>query len=404
MALDVQIIEVTVPNGTGDQVISHSCRNLKAFIFFGGLSTGSAVDTDRFLGIADSNVGYCVNSWLDDATALPVGAASRWANQDAAVYCRRGSVLMDADVTAIANNTFTLTWNTVDASAQGKTFKAVLIGDIDAKVDYLALNTSVGDQAETGVGFQGDFSFFLMGASTTWSAGVGSYRFGFGWALDASSRGAIAYFGNTNVDPMDAKSRLYTNRVRIYGTTSIVDEVDFKAWGADGFTLDVIDAPASAYFAPYLILNTGGNASIGSFDQATSAGDQTVASSLGFRPVSSFFTGRQETSAASNPSDHDRFFIGAGRNASQQACVWTGASDNVSTSVADQRISSTRCIEQYTEGTPTELADASYPDQAVDSVKVNWDTVDATARQILYAILGKPSPTSGVHFQRGGWG
>jgi hypothetical protein len=35
---------------------------------------------------------------------------------------------------------------------------------------------------------------------------------------------------------------------------------------------------------------------------------------------------------------------------------------------------------------------------------VDWQTVDATQRQVDYLVLGKPSPTSGVHFQRGGWG
>jgi hypothetical protein len=399
---------ITVPGSTGDQVIPHGVSNLKALIFFSGVGTSEGNNTDAAygFGFSDGLSDYSIFSKIVDGYTLGGFTGTRLRLTDTYSICHAsgdGTVEVEGSVSAVGSKSFTITWNTVTAN-RIVYWLAIGGAEISAYTGDFAANTTTGDQSETGVGFQGDSGFFIMGQGVSFPVNNTMSQMRLGAALSSSERFSYNAYEFTFYDPSQATSCYQSDACLLASTTIITDEADFVSWSGDGFTVNWSNAPLSAVKCPYLILK-GAQVSLNSFDQATSTGEQTIDSSLGFRPLFSLFMSRGETSAASDLTDDVSMSFGIGRSENQQGVVWAGSlKSQTPTSVSDQYFASTRCISIKEAGTPTLKADAVYTDQAPGSLKVDWQTVDATQRQVDYLVLGKPSPTSGVHFTRGGWG
>ena len=55
---------------------------------------------------------------------------------------------------------------------------------------------------------------------------------------------------------------------------------------------------------------------------------------------------------------------------------------------SNQSLDRTKCIKQYSPGTPTLRATANYTSQDLNGITLNWTTVDVTVRETLCFSFG----------------
>lgn len=274
-----------------------NARDVKSLLFAGADLDVAVGTVSPATGGANVNVGFqpdCViivghNGAIDDANQTgatgSVGFAA-WSSggslSQAAVahaahattrrrYLRSYNDAVGAEVSAadgsevykltIARDAtgFTLTES---VSSGGDQFAYIALGGgAKFKVGTAALAASTGAQAFTGVGFQPDALLFLMTHATALGM-VDNSGFGFGLvqgAVNASmaftslSDGVTVNGSNTATErsSYDANElKLFTNDgANSLDAVAVIDSLD-----ADGFTLDVTDAPAGAYRWPYLAI------------------------------------------------------------------------------------------------------------------------------------------------------
>lgn len=198
------------------------------------------------------------------------------------------------------------------------------------KVGQFAASTSSGDQAITGVGFQGK-AIILWGsrvASTGFSANI---QFFIGCATSSSARWAFADGEDDNVVNGDSgRTSQNSACVRMISdaTTPTIDGVaDFVSFDSDGFTINWSDPPAIAALINYVVI--GGtdvvNAKAGDFTLATSGASQS-STDPGFQP--NFLMLVNIGLASHTGSTSGYMCIGAASGASDQACALTRSNDN----------------------------------------------------------------------------
>ncbi len=255
------------------------------------------------------------------------------------------------------------------------------------KTGVAAAKTSTGNQAYTGVGFQptallvwaGKFSTSPLDQSTNGS-GL------FGVATSSSARGMVAWRNQNGINPQAAKHRQSTQR--ILSTTTTFTEADFVSFDSDGFTLNYPTAGGSADVFYYLALR-GPQFKVSSFNQATSTGNQSL-TGAGFTPKASIMISANDVSGNNDAAQaHARASFGWATGTSNRSSFWIGETDNVSPTVANRNIDTTKLIKMMTEGgSPTVNAAADHVSFDSDGQTINWTTADATARQIIVLWIG----------------
>lgn len=136
---------------------------------------------------------------------------------------------------------------------------AIKIANGSARVGTWALPTGTGSASKTGVGIAPGF-VFLAGTDLT-AAGIGAGTT-FGFAVMAEdiasivasrvSDGAASGAGN----PSDERTVMDTSGLYgLLGNGGADFDIDFTSLDADGWTVNVVDAPAAAYLWPYLALS-----------------------------------------------------------------------------------------------------------------------------------------------------
>lgn len=157
---------------------------------------------------------------------------------------------------------------------------------VSVKKGTFSAATSTGNQAVTGVGFQGKavLLFGVQATATGFQAGGGWF---FGAATGTANRWAKAGFsanaaaGGDSWRENDTAACIHT----ITDATGAADGVaDFVSFDSDGFTINWSNAPASAWIVHYLVI--GGSdvsAKALTFDQPAAVGAQAL-TGAGFKP------------------------------------------------------------------------------------------------------------------------
>lgn len=175
---------------------------------------------------------------------------------------------------------------------------------IEAKSGSFAANTSTGNQAITGVGFQPKaVIFFLTGLTAVGDSA--DCRGGIGCATSSTERWATAWASDDASGAANAGQRFQTTKCIVVltgGNPTVDGEADFVSMDADGFTINWTDAPASAVLVEYLALGgTGLSAKAGNSAVRTSLGTQAV-TGVGFVPKALLLASVGLTAAGSSSS------------------------------------------------------------------------------------------------------
>ncbi len=159
---------------------------------------------------------------------------------------------------------------------------------LSAKVGNFALNTSTGNQAVTGVGFQPKLVLFF-GSMNTADGIVVDFNLVIGAATSSTARGHASINDEDAVGTSDSSRTIFTNsclRMLVPGSaSSYLVIADFVSMDSDGFTINISNAPGSAYRIGYLALAGSDltNVKVGSFTTPASTGNNAT-TGVGFQP------------------------------------------------------------------------------------------------------------------------
>jgi hypothetical protein len=385
---------------TGTQTITGLGFQPKAIIFYWSRNTANAtaqVPRSQGIGFTD-----CVNqravAIAEDDNAGTSNAGRYRTESNVIVILSNGgpTVGSRATFTSCDADGFTIDW--AESEARADIINYIAIGGPDVtnvKAGTFTLAASTGIQNITGVGFQPDFAMFLWGFTEALDSLATGLEMGMGFADYSNNQGSILNcVKDAEATNRTKYSQQRTDNVILLSSTACAQDAlaAFNGFTADGFSLNVSDAPAAATPIFYLAIK-GGSHAVGNFLQPTATGVQTI-SGTGFQPnlVVLFSHNQAAGTALAAPST---FSIGAANATTSRAGVW-GQSKNVDPSNAAVYTDNTKIIIMRTlsktGGVGTINAQADFYGFTSDGFQLNWTTADATQRQIIYWAFG-PSPT-----------
>jgi hypothetical protein len=169
------------------------------------------------------------------------------------------------------------------------------------KAGSFTANTSTGNQAVTGVGFQPKaLKLYAAAIASDGTTSNGSGSFGFG--ASSSQRACMTWFSLDAGGSSDTAKGLSTTKIlRLFSaaTPTVDAEADLVSLDSDGFTIDWTDAPGSAWIILYEAYGGADitDVKVGSFALTASVATQQV-TDPGFQPDYVEMIGTRQTAAA----------------------------------------------------------------------------------------------------------
>ncbi len=282
---------------------------------------------------------------------------------------------------------------------------------LSTKSGNFALNTSTGNQAVTGVGFLPEIVLFFISNQT--ADGIGThFQFGFGVGISSTERACVT---NNDEDAQTTSDNSRSQRsdkcIRLsnLGATSILFDADLVSLDADGFTVNVTTAPASAFRVGYLAL--GGtdltNVALGNFAGSGLTGNQAI-TGVGFQPDAVLIFGTEDTLVDDN-STNGLFFLGFAVSATERACISISADNNEATSNVNRLQFTDACLVGLSVGGSVD-AEADFVSNDADGFTINWSDSRDKAYHFLclkgaqYAVGSLDTQTSTGNFSETGVG
>lgn len=270
-------------------------------------------------------------------------------------------------------------------------------GGADLFVGSFTANTATGSQAVTGVGFTPKAILFWMSgssaASGTWQSDV---RQSIGFTSGAAESYSVAGASDDAAADSNTGRRIAAKCVTVIdvdGATTI-GEADLTSFGADGFTLNWTDAPATAHNINFLAIGGADvQAKVVNWTSPTATGNKAVAG-VGFTPDVVLHASYGNPSAV--PSSLANHSLGFG-SMDASGGQWTNAlhsTDALATSDTGryQRTDKTIAVLNG----PSALAEeAAFVSMDADGFTTNWTTAVASAVQYISLALSGVSAKVG---------
>jgi hypothetical protein len=387
--------------GTGTQAITGMGFKPKALFFW---SMGATVadsgfenaDLQHYFGLTDDSLRQAGVSHTSGDGLTSSDTAMGHRNDKALIVVDLGGTLNSLGaVQSMDADGFTVDW-TVSTGAAGILINFVAIGgaDVAAYVGDVAARSTAGTQAITGVGFEPTAVIFLSYGTTDGSAAT-SASFGFGpsgvgWAVSADKQEALDCDALAPENPSQAARNQSTAAcvsAHGFGPSSSY-QASLVGFDADGFSLNWTTVAASGGRLPFLALR-GVGVDVGSFAQPTAAGIQTIPTTVTPQAIIVASTGVP----TDGPATDGRFCFGASDGVRQRVS-WSGDVNGVSPTRTARREStmslSLAATPAAAGGSSTLLAEAGVETLAFNYFQLNWTTVDATIRQVMYLAIGAP--------------
>lgn len=249
---------------------------------------------------------------------------------------------------------------------------------LSAKAGNFAINTSTGNQAITGLGFTPKLILFFPAGENTAAGIINNERMGFGVGISSADRRALATNSqNGQISGTPVRNHTNTKCFEVFANNSAVTTLyaaDFVSLDADGFTINVATAPASAYQIGYLALGGADitNVKSGQLISNTVTGNQAI-TGVGFQPDSLLFFSPNRGTAPPDAATSGSFGLGFGKSSTARGAA---SFANVNAVNPTQTKRYQRTIETLsTSGGATEFDLVSMD---ADGFTINWLTAPST--------------------------
>lgn len=260
-------------------------------------------------------------------------------------------------------------------------------------------NTATGNQAVTGVGFQGK-AILLWGVRRT-ATGYGSGgSFFYGAATSSSARWAFAVCSDdAAATSNNARQNSGTLCINILsdGTPTVDGQADFVSFDSDGFTINWTDAPTSAWIIHYLVLGGSDLSAAATRISVPAVTGNQATTGIGFLPSAMLTC----CVAAATSSTNANITVGMATGTAERASVNYRDADAAATmDVASHQIS-TRLMSIISGASTTVLFAGDHVSFDADGFTINWaTTAGALSNGVGILALGGISAQAGVETQK----
>lgn len=390
MAFFTHVGRFTKITDTGSQTITGVGFTPVVVIFFSALHTGgdASFQNESAWSIGfDTGNGTTLKATHQRVYAGSSPSAVSYGNTHTRSVIDRVGFLAGR-ITSMSSDGFVFNW---DLGSLGGEYDGcevhflALGGSIQAAIVDANSASVTGTHSVNGVGFEPD-ALLAIGDSPSSSGSIG-------FAASSSLQCASTFVSNDSQNPTKAKSYQRTNKFLISLSVSdasvLLDEGALTSIDSDGFTYNST-AAAGAGFS--ILCLKGVEVSCGTLTQPTTAGSQSV-SSLGFAPKCVLFAGFCHTATTSIVA-HAKGLFGASDGIGQ-AGIWCGDVDNIATPQTPGKYQHYSKAINMATAPSTVNAQASVASlDTTGGFTLNWSTVDATARGVMWIALGVPLATT----------
>lgn len=391
------------PTTVGSVVYNHNLSVApKAFMFIGSLNIGPELpgglristiqdSMHNMIGYSDgTNHGVACHATVDGSNPT----ATFKTNSTAACILLindAGTTVVSGVLTASDATTFTINWTVVDTQTHHIGYTLVGGASVSAKVLNWNMNTSLGNQSVTGAGFIPQIVFHLIIGFPPRSLGFGCMTTTAECANDAH---AINGVNPTHAQRLTTLTKCLATLTPTYNLAPQIDtSATFVSMDADGFTVDIDNAPTSPLAVTSLCIVGMGQAKISSFNRSTGAAPVTQAvTGTGFHPDWVCLFGSKTTDNAPHSNSHRSFGFGIVSGTT----VATDMVKNNSTAFTRSQILTTAIYSLLdTSGVQDVLGTLQSLDS--DGFTINWPTNLSTTERIAYiALKGASSDDIGI--------
>lgn len=374
----------------------------KIVFFYPTIQTADGVVADAHLSVGaaiSSTSRFAMTANSEDAQ--PTSDAQHELSTSSCILVNdvgTGTTDYEADFVSQDVDGFTIEITNAPGSAQRVGFMALGGDDLtNVFIGNTAMNTVTGNQSFTGVGSQSDAIMFFMNKRT--SSGSSSHLHqSIGFAVSPTKRGSLASFSRNGQATSDTARYQVTDKciVGLSNSGSIFLEADFVSFDADGFTLDIVDAPSTADLLFYVALR-GGQYDVGSFTTETSIGEFSI-TGVGFTPSGLFLSSFLNSASAVVVGDNE-ISLGVVSSPTERFATGVSDEDGEVTTDADSYSNDARVYLNYDLNQALQ-GDIDFTSFDADGFTLDQIDADPIANQGIYFAVGDASSTRRVYITR----
>lgn len=403
MALSVKVNQIAGKStGTGAFSTTDPGFQPKGLILTSSLQTtaGAIADVQFSLGVANSGTTERMAGYNADDNVATSDTSRVFLVGDVLELLTAGATGVQnlAGFTSFDANGFSLNYavNTLpDALLNYITFGGTDITNVLS--GSFASNTTTGNQAVTGLGFQPDLVILFATLQTASGQSNNHSQYTFGvmdaagnqWSMTQKIRNAQATMATTRAF---ANDKCFVMQATT-SSSAVFQDMAFVSMDSDGFTVNITKAGGSAILIGYLAIK-GGQWKVGTDTQKTSTGTKAT-TGIGFTPSLVMFGATGQLNAG--VTTDARLCFGA-TDGTRSIAQWTGGRNGSADSICNTILSASKCLimaQEGTSATPTIQAEAQISSLDSDGFTLNWTTADSNARIFGYIALGANATPAG---------
>lgn len=278
----------TMNTSTGNQTISHGLGTTpKALILYTvGVSAFNTAENDSHfsVGMTDGTTSRCAAIAANNTN--PQNTSHAWQNTLFTIIEWGETTLSTASWVSWNSTEFVINWSVVDGVARKMGYILFAHASLSAKVLEWTLPASTGNTSVTGAGFQPTAAIHIHSNIT--AAGVFPNSFYGHGAMVANGQWAIGTVGDDNAA---RNKQNFTRRddsaiamPALNAVPANVYRAGYVSFDADGFTMNVAEAPPSGVLIGSLVLAGFTQVGAGLFEGTPLAPPSTVDVDIGFEP------------------------------------------------------------------------------------------------------------------------
>lgn len=393
MAFEVEIGTFSAPTSTGDQDVTLGISTAELVLLFltRQNAVGDSAGIAYGIGAMDASNSFftSIRGTNDDPIFTPMSCGK----DTYAIALSSGEAFTSPTISAnpattrFGTNKFTLNWTTVDGSARLGSY--IAFNNIPSlKITTFSTNTTTGNQSITGIGFKPDLVIVVENENDDGFDHIGaSGMMGIGAGVDSSNRWQSDFASRIQ---NDAREQLTNALLRFRSGSSghpIRVSFDLVSMDTDGFTINITTTNGNAHSINVIALK-GVNISLSTLTQPTSTGNQSV-TGMSSAPLVTLFQSNNTVAGTGYDAGGWQHSISAARSSSARFALF-GGSQGASGPTAYSHTNYVRdkairlLNKPQSASAPNLNAEADFVSNNSDGFTVNWTTVDATAREILY--------------------
>lgn len=257
------------------------------------------------------------------------------------------------------------------------------------------LNDSTGNQSITGVGFEPTLVIFYATPDTVDVTSQIANLYGMVGVTDGSNQQAMSFFSTNGAAFSDTYYQMDDTHCITMNESGVLYSATIVSLDADGFTINLDDAPADVYRVGYLALGGDFSVKMGNFTAPASTGTDAT-TGVGFQPDALILwsLSQTDTLGSSVRGSHIKWTYGFSDGTND---VSMGLFDEDGQSISDShRVMSSAAVLHALDrgGTPLEL-NASVDSFDADGFTLNY-TRTQSGSQVFYVALAGPSFKAGA--------